>query len=134
MLSTIFNRLAPAVSTPMSTASPGAPRAIVTPAIDVRETATTVELTADLPGVRQDGVEVTVAQGVLTLRGRSAVTTPTGFDCVGAEYGHYDYERSFTVGRSIDAERISARIAHGVLTVTLPKVTAAQERKIPVLN
>lgn len=49
-----------------------------------------------------------------------------------SEYGLGDFYRQFTIGEVIDAEKISAELNHGVLTVHLPKTDAVRPRRIPV--
>jgi HSP20 family protein len=123
---------ASAASTSSTTTPANATRQTAVPAVDIIERETVLELHADLPGVDQAGVEVTLDQGVLTIRGRTQQTTPTGFEPVHREYLPVDFERRFTVGEAIDGARISASISNGVLTLRLPKASAAQPKRIAV--
>ncbi len=116
-----------------STTTPAATtRPVAVPAVDIIERDTLLELHADLPGVDQTGVEVTLDHGVLTIPGRTQQTTPTGFEAVHREYQPVDFERRFSVGEAIDGARISASISNGVLTLRLPKASAAQPKRITV--
>jgi HSP20 family protein len=102
------------------------------PPVDIYENDQSVVLLADVPGVAEDGIDLTVDRGVLTLRARSKQTPPAGFQPVYQEYVPADYERQFTLGDAIDSERISASVTNGVLRLELPKAAKAVPRKIAV--
>jgi len=104
----------------------------VRPAVDLVETATGIELTADMPGVDQSGIEVRLERGVLTIRGTNRCTRPKDFTALHREYEPVDYMRSFALGDTIDQAAIGATIRDGVLRVTLPTASAAQARRIQV--
>jgi len=91
-----------------------------------------VLITADMPGVAADGVDVRVHGDVLTLRGSSRAQEPERFQAIWREYALRDYERTFRLGHAIDAERIAATAKDGIVRVTLPKRAAAQPKKIAV--
>ncbi|NLF30127.1 MAG: Hsp20/alpha crystallin family protein [Planctomycetes bacterium] len=100
---------------------------VFVPATDIRQTNEAIVLTADMPGVRSEGVEITLADGVLTVRG----TLAEGHRREGAAYAEYDvgdYQRSFSVSDAIDHDGIEAKMANGVLTLTLPKKQPRQKR------
>jgi HSP20 family protein len=102
------------------------------PAVDIVETEQAVLLYADVPGVAEDGLDLTVDRGVLTLRARTKESTPQGFEPIYQEYVPADYERQFTLGDAIDSERISATVTNGVLRLELPKASKAMPKKIAV--
>lgn len=108
------------------------PRRTAMPHCDIHETATTVVVSADMPGVGQDGVEVRIHGDVLTLGGRSAVSEPERFTPLWREYLPRDYERTFRLGQDIDPDQVNASIRDGVLRVELKKRVSAQPRKIAV--
>lgn len=108
-------------------------RKVYLPLVDIRETDEALLLTADIPGVDEQGVEVTIEKNVLTLRGMVGAEIPPGFELTYAEYGVGDYERSFTLPGEIDREKIEASIRNGVLTLTLPKLRQAMARKVAVV-
>lgn len=92
----------------------------VTPPVDIVEMAEELVLVADIPGVSQDGLEVSVDRNILTLRGHANVATaPSVF-------------RQFRLGDNIDTENIGAELKHGVLQLHLPKAEAAKARQIEV--
>lgn len=102
------------------------------PPVDIRETAEEFVLTADMPGVTKDGLEVTLDATELTLVGRRLGQTPDR-TFLHRESRRPSYRRVFEISPEIDAGRISAHIADGVLTVHLPKGEALKPRRIEVM-
>jgi HSP20 family molecular chaperone IbpA len=102
------------------------------PAVDIYEDEQSVVLLADVPGVAEDGIDITVDRGVLTLHAHTKQTAPAGFKPIYEEYVPADYERQFTLGDAIDSARISASVTNGVLKLELPKAARAVPRKISV--
>jgi HSP20 family protein len=96
-----------------------------TPAVDVVEDETRFELYADLPGVKQEALDIQVEKEVLTIRGERKLER-RGERVAGA------FSRSFTLPKTVDAEKIVASLKDGVLTLTLPKRPEAQPRQIKV--
>jgi len=107
-------------------------RPVYTPAVDVIERDDAFEIVADMPGVRQDQVEIQLDEDVLRIAGRrSDPEWPSG-DLLYKEFDVCDYERSFTITAEINRDAIKATIKHGVLHIALPKAEKAQPRKISV--
>jgi HSP20 family protein len=104
------------------------------PSVDVHESPEAIVLTADVPGARPDGVDITFEENTLTLHATVAPRADQGHArrAVHREYGIGDYTRQFTITEPIDRDRIKAGLTNGVLTVTLPKAESARPRKIPV--
>ena len=98
------------------------------PPADIFETDDVVTVVADMPDVQAGALDVTLEENVLTIRGRVTNRTPDGQDLAYAEYDVGDYERSFSLSDRIDADAIEAKLTHGVLTLTLPKVKPAKKR------
>lgn len=109
-----------------------AARKVFMPRTDIYETKDTVELLADMPGVNEKSVDITLEKNVLTLRGTVEPTSPDGFKVAYAEYDEGNYERAFTITDEIDREGIQASVKNGVLRVTLHKAGPAKARKIEV--
>lgn len=101
------------------------------PRVDIYETDKDLLLVADVPGVRPEDVELRYERGELMLHGR-VTGQPQKGQPVLREYEEGDFYRVFTIHESIDNARIEASCKNGVLTVRLPKVAAAQPRKINV--
>ncbi len=100
---------------------------VFVPPTDIRETDEAIVLTADMPGVKPDGVEVTLDNGVLTVRG----TVGDDYRREGAAYAEYDvgnYHRVFSVPDAIDHDGIEAKMNNGVLTLTLPRKQPRRKR------
>lgn len=101
------------------------------PRFDVWETEEELILYGDMPGVAPEHLDVQYENGQLLIQGKVAPR----HDDIKFTYGEYgigDYHRSFTVGDAIDAEKISAELKHGVLTLRLPKSERVKPRKIEV--
>jgi HSP20 family protein len=104
------------------------------PAIDVYETEASFVVTAELPGLRREQVDLTFEHTRLTIRGRRSDRGAEGdvlhFHQV--ERGYGSFVRTFEFVDTIDVEHVTADLADGVLTVTLPKTRAAPARTIHV--
>jgi HSP20 family protein len=106
-----------------------------TPPIDVYETTGTYVVAAELPGLTREQIELACEGSRLTIRGRRtdrAADPDTITHYHQVERGHGSFARTFEFAEPIDIEGISADLAHGVLTVTLPKSPAAPMRRIEV--
>ncbi len=103
------------------------------PAVDITEFADHFELNVDVPGVDPSSIDITLEKGVLTLSGsRGKAVEAEGAQTTRRERAGGRFSRRFNLPESVDAEAVSARNAHGVLSVTIPKRPAAQARKIAV--
>jgi HSP20 family molecular chaperone IbpA len=107
-------------------------RQTFTPRADVHETAEAIVVTADMPGVTESSVDITLEKNVLTIQG--TVTTPerSGYKLSYGECEDGDYERSFALSEGVDRDKIEASVKDGVLQLTLPKSKEAASRKIAV--
>jgi len=103
----------------------------VTPRVDIYETDDELVLTADVPGTTKEGVEVGLEDGVLEITAHRKAESP-GSEPDYAEYRPASFYRAFSVSDAVDAEKIDASLADGVLTLTLPKAPKAKPRKIEV--
>ena len=102
------------------------------PRVDIYETDDQIVLVADVPGVDQDSVEITLEKSLLTVNGYVELEAPEGYDIAYAEYDVGDFERSFRLSNQIDQEKIEAAVKDGVLRLVLPKIGPAKTRKIAV--
>lgn len=105
----------------------------VSPAIDIHETDTAIELTAELPGLSEDDVEIELKNGRLTLRGEKKITHDSTGDMRVNERSYGSFTRAMTLPDNVDPEKITAEFDKGVLHITMPK-TEPQDpsRKIKV--
>ncbi|MCL2341352.1 MAG: Hsp20/alpha crystallin family protein [Proteobacteria bacterium] len=101
------------------------------PRVDIYETEREVTVVAEMPGVTVGGLDLSLEDNILTIKGRRVVQEQPG-RIILAEYENGNYLRRFTVAETIDQENIGAALADGVLTVHLPKAIPAQPRKIAV--
>lgn len=102
------------------------------PRADIYETDDAIHLIANMAGVDQDSVDITLEKNVLTIRGQASAQTPEGMELAYSEYAVGDYERSFVLSDEIEREGIDAKMQDGVLDLTLPKSKSARSRRIPV--
>ena len=107
-------------------------RWVRTPPIDIFETPEGLVLRADLPGVAPDSLELQVQDNKQSLFGRVAEQAPQGAKLLHQEYHVGDFVRSFILSDDVDHDRISAKLAEGVLELTLPRAKKAEPRKIEV--
>ena len=110
----------------------GASAGLSWPSVEVRETDNDVRVTAELPGLSEQDVELTLENDVLCLRGeRKAESEDKDRGYSERYYGRF--ERRIALPAGVDEEKVSARFDNGVLTVTLPKsAEAAHRRRIPI--
>jgi HSP20 family protein len=105
------------------------------PAVELSETETAIEVTAELPGMTKDDVEIGLQNNVLTIRGEKKHEKEE------KEKERYVYERyfgsfqrAFTLPVRVDEAKVHAEFKHGVLKVMLPKAAEAQGRKIAITD
>ncbi|MBA2305750.1 MAG: Hsp20/alpha crystallin family protein [Acidobacteria bacterium] len=103
-----------------------------TPPIDVYETPDRYVVAAELPGLAREEIELAMADSRLTIRGQRTAqgTDDTHYHQV--ERGHGAFSRTFEFNDKIDLDAVTADLASGVLTVTLPKMPPTPRRKIDV--
>jgi HSP20 family protein len=106
----------------------------IMPNIDVSERENEVRICAELPGVKQEDVEVTLSEDVLTIRGEKKFERKDekeNYHFMERSYG--TFQRSLRIPYSIDSDQVKAEFDNGVLTVTLPKAPQLERsRRIQV--
>jgi HSP20 family protein len=101
------------------------------PSIDVHASDSELVFVCDVPGVKQDDLEVTLENHVLTIKGiRKFEGKEDEQVMLGRAYG--PFSRSYTLPDYVDEEKLAAQLADGVLTVRIPKQARAKPRKIPI--
>jgi HSP20 family protein len=106
-----------------------------TPAVDIAESEKAYELTAELPGMDEKNIEVTVDNGNLIIKGeKQEEKEEKKKDYYMRERNFGSFERRFEMPESVEADKIEASFKKGVLTLTLPKKVEAQKpaKKIEV--
>jgi len=103
------------------------------PGIDVVEDKDTYRLLAELPGLKKEDVKVELNENVLTVSGEKKIErSAEGNQWHRVERREGRFERSFTLAKPIQADKISAKFADGVLTVVVPKAEEAKPREIQI--
>lgn len=102
------------------------------PDVDICETADSLWLWADMPGVDEKTVEVGLAEGILSIEGAVSLKEYENLAPVYTEYNIGNYLRRFTVSEDIDVDNIKARMTDGVLELELPKSARAKPRRINI--
>lgn len=102
------------------------------PATDIVETENDLLLYMDMPGVAKDKVNVKLDKNVLKVEGQINMKTYSDLRPLYSEYNIGNYSRSFELSNKIDQSKIEAKMANGVLTLTLPKVPEMQPRAIEI--
>lgn len=104
-----------------------------TPSVDVSETETGFEIRAELPGVSDNDVNVSVTDNLLSIRGEKRQEEKSeneNLHRVERVYG--SFHRSFTLPRHVEAANIKAGFKDGVLTLNIPKVEEAKPTEISI--
>lgn len=103
------------------------------PAVDIKEEADRFVILADLPGVNPEEIDVTMENGVLTLKGeRKSEKTEEREGYKRVERARGTFYRRFSLPDTADADRIEAKSRDGVLEITIPKMDKVQPRRISV--
>jgi HSP20 family protein len=105
------------------------------PAVNVEETGDGLVLTAEVPGMTAEDIEIELENNILTIRGEKSFERTEGED--EKRYHVWErrqgsFQRSFTLPRTVRAEDIKAEYENGILTIRLPKAPEAKSRKIQI--
>jgi HSP20 family protein len=103
------------------------------PAVDVVDEKDSIRVKADLPGLTKEGIEVSVDNGMLTIKGEKKEEKETREkDYIRSERYYGAFHRSFTLPAGVDAQKVNAVYKDGVLDITLPKREDAKTKQIKV--
>lgn len=103
------------------------------PSVDIAENENELTLTADLPGVKMDDLDIKIEEGVLTLSGARKFENEEkkgSYHRIERAYG--SFRRAFSLPETVDPEKVAAHFDNGVLKVSLPKKEVAKPRSIKV--
>jgi len=106
-----------------------------TPPVDLYETGGAFVLTAELPGLTRDDIDIHAEDSRITIRGARVSTPGRDIPCEQyhrVERGHGRFSRAFGLPERIDVERVTADLKDGVLTVVIPKASDRAARRIVV--
>jgi HSP20 family protein len=102
------------------------------PRVALYDAGSELRLRAEVPGVSERELDISVEQSSLTIRGERKIEAPEGYSVHRQERGSRTFARSFTLPCRIDAEKATANLKNGILEMTLPKVAEEQPRQIQV--
>jgi len=103
------------------------------PRIDVRDTKKAIEVTVELPGIAQEDIKIDVDDDVLTISGEKRSEHETHEENLRVSERSYGaFSRSISLPRSVDADKIQATMANGVLKVVAPKDGSASAKSIKI--
>ncbi len=108
------------------------PHKLFVPRTDIYESQDHLVLLADMPGVKQESVDVTLEQNILTIHGWVEPQKFEGYSLTYSEYEIGNYRRVFALSNEIDRQGIQASVRNGVLKLVLPKSKRAMPKKITV--
>ena len=103
------------------------------PTVDIAESQDNFEIRAELPGVTENDVNISVTDNRLTIKGEKHQEDETdgkNYHRVERRYG--SFQRSFTLPRNVETSNIKAGYTDGVLTLTIPKAEEAKPTEIPI--
>lgn len=106
-----------------------------TPSVDIYETENALILTAEVPGVDEDNIEIKIEDNTLSLNGERVFEKETkeeNYHRIERSYG--SFFRSFTIPRQVDQEKIKAEHDKGVLRITMPKKPESKPKTVKVLK
>lgn len=113
---------------------PSAPRTW-SPSVDVLETQEAVTLHLELPGMKQEEIDIELSGEILTVRGERKLNHEEKRDhYVRIERSYGRFQRTFTLSTPIQSDKVTAAYRDGILEITLPKSEETKPRKIAVLQ
>lgn len=102
------------------------------PRMHVREEPDTYVLSAEVPGLDHDDIQIDLHGDTVTVRGERTIEPPQGYSVHRRERGGIRFSRSFTLPHPIDPDATHATVQNGVLTLTLTKAPESRPRRISV--
>jgi len=107
-------------------------RQCLVPKTDIYESDDMIVILADIPGVAQDALDITLDKHILAIDAYNTSSENKDFSITYSEYVPGDYHRKFRLAEEIDVDKIEAIVADGVLELRLPKAEEAKIKKIPI--
>jgi HSP20 family protein len=102
------------------------------PRTNLVDNGTSLSLTAEVPGLSEKDIKVTLRQDVLTIAGERKTEAPEGYSTHRQERPSVHFSRSFALPHRVDPERVVASVKNGILTINLEKPTEALPKQITV--
>ncbi len=105
---------------------------IFVPNVDIFENEKAIVLTAEMPGVKKNNINVELKEGILSIEGKVDITEYQDLNPLYGEYNVGSYSRRFNLGTDIDKSNIEAKMDSGILTLTLPKFAETKPVSIEI--
>ncbi len=103
------------------------------PPVDIYETQDALLVKAELPEVKREDIDIRLENGVLTIRGQRKLNEELkNYQCYRMESQYGAFSRSFSLPRTVNADKIEANYKDGVLTITIPKREETKVRQIQI--
>ena len=102
------------------------------PRMTLRDEGNQLFVHAEVPGLSENEIDISLNQNVITVAGERKVAAPEGYSTHRQERSSYEFSRSVSLPCPVDPEKAGARVKDGVLTVTLEKAPEAKPRQITV--
>jgi HSP20 family molecular chaperone IbpA len=111
---------------------PKADLPVFTPAADIYEKDNAFHIIAEMPGVDDKNLDVTIEDNILAITGTQYVNEFEGYKQQCQGYCQGVYKRNFKLMTDIDQDNVKAQIANGILTIELPKAEKVQPKRIEI--
>lgn len=108
------------------------PDLVLRPPVDIHEDAEGITVTADMPGVSRERLNIEVDKDMLLIEGDARIDMPEGMEALYADVRTPRYRRSFTLSGELETGQIDASLKDGVLSVRIPKRAEVRPRRIEV--
>jgi HSP20 family protein len=102
------------------------------PRVNMYDTGSSLLLTAEVPGMTPGDLQIQLENDVLTVKGERKASVPQGYAAHRRERGAVSFSRSFNLPVKVDAEKVSATLKDGILTLDMVKAPEARPRQIAV--
>jgi HSP20 family protein len=102
------------------------------PPVDVAETQEKILVRAEVPGMKQDDIQIEFENGLLTIKGERKHEKSEGTTWHRVERVYGNFSRSFTLPRTVDPEKIAATYREGILEIDVPKKDEAKPKNIRI--
>jgi len=106
--------------------------ALSTPSVSFADSGEALTLRAELPGLSEKEIEISVTANVLTVKAARKVEAPEGYAVHRRERQGFSFTQSYELPARIDPDKVQASLKQGVLTLTLPKAVEAQPKRVSV--
>ena len=102
------------------------------PAVNIWSDENQVMVTAEIPGMNPDDIDISVVQGQLSISGKRELNLPEGMNCHRQERGQGSFTRAFRLPFDVNSEKVTAKYRDGILYISLPRLEETKPRKITV--